>query len=270
MSTGDRLAQIEKISQNARTTWFALLALLVFVGVTLMGHKDADFFAYGAATTLPIVGIDVPPTAFFLAAPILTAALYCYLHIYLLGLWDALGDIEQEPGAPPLADRIVPTVFTITALWYRSFARRDGAMAPRVLGTWTVLLAYLLVWGFGIIVLGWTWWRTMPAHEPLITLVSGLCLWAAAFVEARSRNATGLPHAGPLPHRDLRARWATAGASTPSSLSPSCSCRGSARKAASPSGPLMAPSSLSRWPAPTCARPNSPANPRTGCHTKNG
>ena len=43
-----RLEQIAKISHNARTSWFSLLALLVFVGVTLMGQRDSDFFAFGA------------------------------------------------------------------------------------------------------------------------------------------------------------------------------------------------------------------------------
>ena len=47
MDTHARHKQIKKIAQNARTTWFGLLALLVFVGVTLMGHKDSDVFAFG-------------------------------------------------------------------------------------------------------------------------------------------------------------------------------------------------------------------------------
>ncbi len=41
------LDHIAEVSKNARATWFGLLGLLVFVGVTLLGHKDADFFAYG-------------------------------------------------------------------------------------------------------------------------------------------------------------------------------------------------------------------------------
>ena len=52
-------------------------------------------------------------------------------------------------------------------------------MPPRVLGMWTVIIAVLLGWVFGWIVLGFAWWRSMPAHDPLITIVSGLALWAA-------------------------------------------------------------------------------------------
>ena len=205
MDTEARLKQIEKIAQNARTTWFGLLALLVFVGVTLMGHKDSAFFAYGAATKLPIVGIEVPPTAFFIAAPILTASLYCYLHIYLLGLWDALADIEQEPDAPPLADRIWPMLFTLLALWYRSISRKDGSMPPRVLGALTFGITYILGWGFGIVILIWLWWRSMPAHDPWITLLAGGCLWAGLYVEIRSRYALALRMSG-MPRDEAVAR----------------------------------------------------------------
>ncbi|MEL6480424.1 MAG: hypothetical protein AAFQ75_03150, partial [Pseudomonadota bacterium] len=87
-----RLAHIRELSQNARTTWFGLLALLAFVTVTLMAHNDAKFFAAGVETELPLVGISVPTTAFFIAAPLLLAAVYAYLHLYLMALWDALAE----------------------------------------------------------------------------------------------------------------------------------------------------------------------------------
>ena len=102
------LDHIAQVSQNARATWYGLLGLLAFVGVTLLGHKDADFFAYGAETQLPLVGITVPVKAFFYAAPVLVAALYAYLHLYLMTLWDALGDLKQQKGAAPIADRVFP------------------------------------------------------------------------------------------------------------------------------------------------------------------
>ncbi len=70
------LDHIAQVSQNARATWFGLLGLLAFVGVTLLGHKDADFFAYGAETQLPLVNVTIPVKAFFVFAPALVAALY--------------------------------------------------------------------------------------------------------------------------------------------------------------------------------------------------
>lgn len=181
MNTEARLKQIEKIAQNARSTWFGLLGLLVFVGITLMGHKDADFFAYGASTKLPIVGIQVPTTYFFLAAPILTSAVYCYLHVFLFSLWEALGNVEQEKlgRPPPLSERVYPMIFTVAALWYRNQIRQDGSMGPRLLGRWTLMIALLLGWALGPLVLGLLWWRSMPVHDVVMTLVAGAALWAA-------------------------------------------------------------------------------------------
>ncbi|MEM9140294.1 MAG: pentapeptide repeat-containing protein, partial [Pseudomonadota bacterium] len=192
MTVDDQLEHLKEIAQNARTTWFGLLAVLLFVGVTLMGHQDRDFFAFGAATTLPLVNIDVPPTSFFIAAPILTAALYCYLHVYLLSLWEALGRIPQEEGAEPLADRVYPMLFTIAGLWFRSARRGDGCMAPRVLGRWTIATALILGWGAGpflVIALAWT---AHAAHEPVTALLGALAVWASLAVGLVSLRAAWL------------------------------------------------------------------------------
>ncbi|HSF94131.1 MAG TPA: hypothetical protein VLA52_03825 [Thermohalobaculum sp.] len=89
------LAHIAELSRNARANWFGLIGLCLFVGVTLLGHEDADFFAFGAETKLPLVNVEIPVKAFFTFAPLLVAALYIYLHLYLISLWDALAD------APP-------------------------------------------------------------------------------------------------------------------------------------------------------------------------
>ncbi|MEM0989827.1 MAG: pentapeptide repeat-containing protein [Pseudomonadota bacterium] len=179
MDQSERLAQIEKIAQNARNTWFGLLVVLIFVGITLMGHQDSDFFAFGASTTLPVVNVDVPPDAFFLAAPVLTAALYCYLQVYLLGLWDSLGDLEQAPDAPALGDLVYPTIYTVAGLLYRDYRRNDACIPPRDLSRMTVIIAVLLGWVFGLVVLGWLWWRSAPAHNPAVTLIAGISFWAA-------------------------------------------------------------------------------------------
>jgi len=89
----DRLAieRIDAVTRNARSTWFGLLGLFTFVMITLLGVEDIDFFGYDRATQLPLIGVSVPTTTFFIAAPILTAAIYAYFHFYLMKLWDALG-----------------------------------------------------------------------------------------------------------------------------------------------------------------------------------
>ncbi len=105
-----RLEQIVQMAQNARASWFGLLALLLVIGVALMGHEDSDFFAFGAKTDLPLVGISVPTVSFFVAAPALTTALYVYLHLYLDGLWVALAKCPARMDGGPVEERVYPAV----------------------------------------------------------------------------------------------------------------------------------------------------------------
>ncbi|MEM1275102.1 MAG: pentapeptide repeat-containing protein [Pseudomonadota bacterium] len=180
-----KLEHIQQLSQSARTAWFGLLALLVFVGVTLMGHKDADFFAYGAATQLPLVNVEVDPTAFFIGASILTAALYIHLHLHLFNLWHEIGSMEPTildgaEGKPErLSARIYPTLMTSAALLYRNRVRKDGSCHVLPLGWAVELITWLLVWAFGLVILGLLWLRFAPVHNVWISILIGACFWAA-------------------------------------------------------------------------------------------
>ena len=201
------LDHIAEVSKNARATWFGLLGLLAFVGVTLLAHNDADFFAFGAETQLPLIGIKVPVKAFFYVAPVLVAAIYAYLHLYLMTLWDALADAPAQIDGQPLADRVFPWLISYAALWDRNRRRRDGSAAPRALGRVVTAVSFALGSLFGVAVLALLWWRSMPAHDEWLTLWIGLCFWFAALVGmtgiliARDRMA-GAPR-----KLVVRARW---------------------------------------------------------------
>ncbi|MEO0427057.1 MAG: pentapeptide repeat-containing protein [Pseudomonadota bacterium] len=198
--TETRLDHIRELSQNARTTWFGLLALLAFVTVTLMAHDDTKFFAAGVETELPLVGISVPTTAFFIAAPLLLAAVYAYLHLYLMALWDALAALPQEKGAPPISERVYPWLLTQAALWLRRVIRKDGASPRRALGMATALISFLITWIFGLLALGRLWTESFAYHEEYLTLWIATCLAAAGFIGVRSlfamwRLMAGTQHA---------------------------------------------------------------------------
>ena len=179
MDVDARLAQIEKISLNARTTWFTLVALLVFVGVTLMGHKDSDFFAFGAETQLPLLNIAVPTEAFFIAAPVLAASLYIYLHIYLNDLWVALGDAPSSVGDEPLSMRIYPTMLGTSALILRRWLRREPVPPVKNRGLATIGISLLMTWVFGPVVLAVVWWRSWPYHDEWLALWIAFWFWLA-------------------------------------------------------------------------------------------
>ena len=181
-----RLEQIAKLSQNARMSWFSLLALLVFVGVTLMGHKDSDFFAFGAETELPLVSISVPTASFFIAAPALTTALYVYLHVYLHGLWVALAKCPPRVGEDPLEERLSPTMLGTAALAIRRRWRRETGDPVEGSQTASVAISFLMVWVLGPVVIFFLWWRSMPYHHEWLTLSVAACLWIALIAGGNS------------------------------------------------------------------------------------
>ena len=49
------IEHINELSATARTTWLALLALLAFIGITLLAVEVADFFVASRRTDLPLV-----------------------------------------------------------------------------------------------------------------------------------------------------------------------------------------------------------------------
>ncbi|MEM6973192.1 MAG: pentapeptide repeat-containing protein [Pseudomonadota bacterium] len=185
------VAQIREISQNARTTWFGLLALLAFVGVTLMAHEDANFFARGVETQLPLVGIEVPTVAFFIGAPVLLAAVYAYLHLYLVSLWEALATAPARPGGAALIDRIYPWLLSQSAvrLRWRARTRRiegdEGSARHTAMDKVTGAVAVFITWVLGLLALGRLWTESWALHNPWLALWTGACLLFAGWVGVR-------------------------------------------------------------------------------------
>ena len=200
----DPKAQIERINQvsaMARTSWIALLGYLAFVGVTLLGVEDADFFVPSRQTQLPLVNVSIPTASFFVFAPILAAALYVYLHIILLKLWDAIADLTDPTFEDqPIGDALVPWLANDWAL-----SVRGGPFLParplRALGN---LASFLLVWAAAPLALFFFWWWSMPAHRPwlslllaacfLIALATGITAWRTAHAWLSGRRPPPVGH----------------------------------------------------------------------------
>ncbi|MBL3597996.1 pentapeptide repeat-containing protein [Rhodovulum sulfidophilum] len=179
---GTSVGRIDALTRNARNTWFALLGLLVFVGITLMSVEHIDFYGIDRATRLPLVNVDVPTRYFFVTAPILTAAFYIYFHLHLIRLWDALGAADSRIGGQPLGDAVMPWLVTDAALHLRNRWRADNCAAPHALDVPATFLNLLLTWGFGLIVLGWLWWLSMSARTFGMTAIACSALLAATGV----------------------------------------------------------------------------------------
>ncbi|MEM6376006.1 MAG: pentapeptide repeat-containing protein [Pseudomonadota bacterium] len=192
MKDDDHLKRINALTSNARQTWFALLAALVFVGITLMGVEHIDFYGVDRATTLPLVNVEVPTRLFFIAAPILIAAIYGYFHLYLIRLFDALGAAPIRVNKIRLGDAVAPWLVTDAAMDFRSEHRGDHSTRPRVLDRSSRYLNFLLVWVFGLILLGLLWWQALPARDFTISFAATLSFVVSFFTGYESLRARGV------------------------------------------------------------------------------
>ena len=190
------IERINALTTNARNTWFALLAALVFVGITLLGVEHIDFYGTGRATQLPLVGVSVPTNLFFYAAPILTVAIYAYFHLYLIRLWDALSQAELSPSGPTLGDEIAPWLITDTALFLRSKLRKEACTRPRALEYPSVFWNIFLAWLAGPAILTYLWLEALPARDvwmagiaaTMIIFALIFCLGSAIMLYRRMRD----------------------------------------------------------------------------------
>ena len=185
------LERISQIIQNARATWFALLGALVFAGVTLASVDDISFFVKSEQTKLPLLGISVPVTAFFVFGAPLIAAIYCYFHLYLEQLWTALGEAEARIDGKPLADCIFPWLVSDAMLRQRDKWRGikndgDRASRNRSMGGLSTAISFTLVWLFGTLIIGWFWWRSMPKHDEVMTGWLALVFLVTLYVATKS------------------------------------------------------------------------------------
>ena len=178
--------RIDALTKNARNTWFALLGTLVFMGMTLMGVEHIDFYGVNRATKLPLVDVAVPTLYFFAAAPILTAAIYGYFHLYLIRLWDAIGSADASYKNDPkdeksrlLGDIIAPWLVTDAALQLRRYLRKENCTTPRMLEFLASVSNCLLSWLGGIIILYLMWEGSFPARTFWISAISAIAFGMA-------------------------------------------------------------------------------------------
>ncbi|MEL7151010.1 MAG: hypothetical protein AAGK71_09765 [Pseudomonadota bacterium] len=180
------VTRINALTSNARSTWFVLLGVLSFVGVTLLSVEHIDFYGVDRATQLPLVNVEIPTRFFFFAAPPLVAAVFGYFHLYLIRLWDALSVAEPRVGEDRLGDVITPWLISDAFLFLRNWTRKDYCCTHRPLEGTAMLLNFALAWAFGLVVLFGLWWVSMTARELPMTLVAGAAFGAALLVGSAS------------------------------------------------------------------------------------
>ncbi|GMG82985.1 hypothetical protein LNKW23_21980 [Paralimibaculum aggregatum] len=198
------LDQIKTLAQAARSTWFILLGLLAVMALTLMAHDDADFFAEGRSTRLPLIGLEVPVTAFFFFGPWLVAIVYGYLQLYLVPLWEVLSRAPAlTDDGRPIADAAYPWLLVRAVLVLRAWRRgpealvpdRTGGLTPtrcvsrQAMAGITAAVSLTVTWWIGPLVVLWFWVRGWVVHDPWLSVWAGLALAFAGLVGIYSAAA---------------------------------------------------------------------------------
>ena len=171
MSYEDELKHIEHISVNARGTWFALIAALLFSAIAVAGVNDSDFFSHDSSLTLPIINFAVPIESFFISAPVIVLGLFVYLHLYLGKLWRALDALGANPELESAIENVVfPWLVSDAAIYLRP------NVSEKEYRRLTIVIVFALLWLAGPFVLLLFWWRSFTPHSVWLTLWVGLIL----------------------------------------------------------------------------------------------
>jgi len=73
----------KETTKEARNIFVLHLSITAYSLLTLGGVRDEDFYGSRGTVQLPVISVQVPAAVFFLVAPLLSAAVATYLHVYL-------------------------------------------------------------------------------------------------------------------------------------------------------------------------------------------
>lgn len=170
------LERIQTLTQAARGIWFTYLSVLAFVGITLFGLDDADFFALDRNVDLPLVGVSVPVIPFLFFGAALVTITYAYMHVTLEQLWVVVGQAPTQIDGEPLTTRTPPWLVIGAALLVRRRLRREEASPAEVgmLGRVGMMTSFALLFLAGPLLVWGLWLRSQPVHLAWLTVSVGV------------------------------------------------------------------------------------------------
>ncbi|MFQ5935237.1 MAG: pentapeptide repeat-containing protein [Acidiferrobacterales bacterium] len=154
------LSLVEEISKNARKIFVSMLLASVYAWLTIATTPHAQLLT-NSATSLPIIGTEIPIAYFYSTAPIILVALYVYLHFYLQRLWQGLARLPAcFPDGQRLDERAYPWLFN-------GLVRRHFWLLSKrsPIAKFEELITIVLAWWVVPITLYGLWIVYLPRHE---------------------------------------------------------------------------------------------------------
>lgn len=87
VSSFPSLGTLQRLIGRASVLLVTLITLATYSVVTVWGFQPVDLLAESSTTALPILGVELRPSAFAVIAATLLAGGYIYFHYYLLQIW---------------------------------------------------------------------------------------------------------------------------------------------------------------------------------------
>jgi uncharacterized protein YjbI with pentapeptide repeats len=171
----DQLKHVEETSRNATTVFFGLLAASLYSWLTIATTTDLALITGSASSPLPIINTNIALSGFYLAAPVILIAVYCYFHLYLQRLWRGLASLPAVfPDGEALDDKAYPWLLNgLVRVHFKNLAYR-----PRT--RWEKYLSISLAWWVVPFTLLLFWIRFLPRHDWWVGTPLHIFLIAAA------------------------------------------------------------------------------------------
>lgn len=108
----DLLKNVEEASRNARLPFMWMLGLCLFELLIVATITDAQILFQSFGLLLPVFRLNIPVTSFFIIAPLGTAIVFVWFHIYLNHVWELVAKLPAVfPDGTSLRLKLHPWIF---------------------------------------------------------------------------------------------------------------------------------------------------------------
>jgi uncharacterized protein YjbI with pentapeptide repeats len=184
VAISDGLAQVSELSKNTARTFIFLILACVYCWLTIATTSDARLLTNFVSTPLPVIQAAIPLYLFYLIVPVILLALYLYLHLQLLDLWQEVAEVPAIfPDGRSISQKIHPWLLAV--LVSSLLPARPNDRSPRFLAA---VISHLLTWWLLPITLAIFWLRYLPRHDLLGSSVHAGLLGLASFVGVWSQQ----------------------------------------------------------------------------------
>lgn len=160
----DVLTQVEHLSKDSRKLHISMVLTCLYSLLTILATTDVSLLTDSVPSPLPVFGSEIPIPKFYLTAPFILLALYCYLHLNLQNLWGRLAELPAFfPDGTTLHQKAYPWVLNGLVCAHLDLLKKERPALSRLqnfvslIVTWcAVPLTLFYFWGRYLTRHGWT------------------------------------------------------------------------------------------------------------------